>query len=142
MPCFISQLLEVCWALMELYHLMNTSLTYLASSQHKCTDFNTIFTYLGFLWDLVTCSVSLPESKCLKYLAKLNAILESLSKSPFLSFKEVLCIHGTLFHVAFVIPHGHAFLSNLSHFTSLFPYKAHFVQRKPPPSIINNLKWW
>jgi len=108
----------------------------------KCTDFNTIFTYLGFLWDLVERSVSLPEAKRLKYLAKLDSILSSLSKSPFLSFKDVLSIHSTLSHVAFVIPHGRAFLSNLSRFTSLFPREARFARRKPPPSVISDLKWW
>jgi hypothetical protein len=38
----------------------------------KCIDFAYIFTYLGFLWDLVSRSVSLPEAKRLKYLAKVT----------------------------------------------------------------------
>jgi len=46
----------------------------------KCSDFNVIFTYLGFLWDLVNRSVSLPEKKCLKYLSKLDGIISALSK--------------------------------------------------------------
>jgi hypothetical protein len=108
----------------------------------KCSDFNTVFTYLGFLWDLVARSVSLPDAKHLKYLAKLEAILVSLSKSPFMSHKDALSIHGTLSHVAFVIPHGWAFLSNISRFTSLFPPETRFARRKPPPSVISDLKWW
>jgi len=72
----------------------------------KCADFDTIFTYLGFLWDLVYRSVSLPEVKRLKYLAKLEAILLSLSRSPFMSQKDALGIHGMLSYVTFVIPHG------------------------------------
>jgi len=108
----------------------------------KCSDFDVIFTYLGFLWDLVNRSVSLPEKKHLKYLSKLDGIISTVSKSPFMSFKDALSIHGTLSHVAFVIPHGCAFLSNLSRFTSTFPREMCFARRKPLPSVLNNLKWW
>jgi hypothetical protein len=108
----------------------------------KCLDFDVIFTYLGFLWDLVNRSVSLPEKKRLKYLSKLDGIISALSKSPFMSFKDALSIHGTLSHIAFVIPHGHAFLLNLSCFTSTFPREMHFARCKPPPSVLNDLKWW
>jgi hypothetical protein len=38
----------------------------------KHTPFESSFMYIGFLWNLTTKTVSLPESKCAKYLSKLS----------------------------------------------------------------------
>jgi hypothetical protein len=106
----------------------------------KCFDFALIFIYLGFLWDLTARSVALPEVKRLKYLAKLEKILAAIKSGRPLTHKEALSINGTLSHVTFVIPHGRAYLANLSRFIA--QYHNNFVSRIPPSSVKNDLSWW
>lgn len=106
----------------------------------KCTDFALLFIYLGFLWDLSARSVALPEPKREKYLAKLKSIILDLQSGKPLSHKAALSINGTLSHITFVIPHGRAYLANLSRFIA--QYHNNFISRIPPPSVKNDLLWW
>jgi hypothetical protein len=108
----------------------------------KCRDFAFIFIYLGFLWDLVQKSVALPDEKRVKYLNKLTSVLDSLNKGLGISYKDAMSLNGTLSHVAFVIPHGRAYLANLCTFIASFSSSSKFAKRHPPPSVKNDLKWW
>jgi len=45
----------------------------------KWQDFAFIFIYLSFLWNLINCTVELPEVKRTKYLGKLFPLLESVN---------------------------------------------------------------
>lgn len=98
-----------------------------------------VATYLGFLWDLWNRTVSLPEAKRLKYLAKLS-VFTTLASSGRVTLSDSMSINGTLSHVSFVYPNGRAFLTNLSCFISKFDNK--FAPRFPPHSMISDLKWW
>jgi len=64
----------------------------------KGQDFGSSFKYLGFLWDLTTCSVSLPDEKCHRVLLKLNQFLSK----PRVSRKDCASLHGSLQHICFV----------------------------------------
>lgn len=96
--------------------------------------------YLGFRWDLINKSVALPEAKQQKYLRKLTDLLSRLTSSQRISFTEAMSINGTLSHITFTIPHGRSYLSNISQFIAQYPSR--FASRFPPPSVINDLKWW
>lgn len=112
----------------------------------KWTDFSFIFVYLGFLWNLTERSVTLPESKRLKYFNKVSDVLLSLKTSSGrpgkLSCADAMSINGTLSHVSFVIPHGRTYLANLSHFIAGFPEHAHHASHHPAPSLVSDLEWW
>jgi hypothetical protein len=104
----------------------------------KGQDFATTFEYSGFDWDLVSKTVSLPDRKRLKKLAKLNIFLES-SKST-VNRKDCTSLHGSLQHITVVYRDGQAYLPLLSHFLSKFPNN--FVRHHVPASVVNHLLWW
>jgi hypothetical protein len=106
----------------------------------KWNDFAFIFTYLGFLWDLLLHTVTLTDEKRLKYKNKLIIILDNLACGKRMSCKDAMSINGTLSHISFVIPYGRAYLANLSSFISEFPMKYAF--RHPHTSVVSDLKWW
>jgi hypothetical protein len=110
----------------------------------KWKDFASIFIYLGFLWNLVDRTVGLPDAKRLKYLEKVSSLLELLSRGGRLTLKDAMSINGTLSHISFVIPHGRAYLANLSSFIAHFgsSSSSKFVARYPPSSVVHDLKWW
>lgn len=112
----------------------------------KWTDFAFIFVYLGFLWNLTDRSVTLPESKRLKYLNKITNILHLLKTSSGrpgkLTYFDAMSINGTLSHISFVIPHGRSYLANLSHFIAGFSESSRHASRHPPPSVASDLEWW
>lgn len=105
----------------------------------KCSPYSYLLTYLGFAWDLERQSVALPEAKRLKYLAKAEGFLDRIASGPVL-MKDAMAVNGTLSHVAFVYPHGRAYLTNLSRFISTF--HSEFAPRRPPPSVTFDLRWW
>ena len=106
----------------------------------KRQDFTFNVLYLGFLWDIPHKSVTLPDAKQQKYLAKIAGLLARLSSAQRISFTEAMSINGTLSHITFVIPHGRSYLSGISQFIAQYPSR--FASRFPPPSVINDLKWW
>jgi hypothetical protein len=101
-----------------------------------------VFIYLGFLWDLIQRSVALPDDKRQKYLRKLSSISDLLNQGKGISYKDAMSLNGTLSHVAFVIPHGRAYLANLCTFIASFTSNSKFSHRHPSPSVKNDLKWW
>ncbi|KAF5376117.1 hypothetical protein D9615_007777 [Tricholomella constricta] len=79
--------------------------------------FSTTFTYIGFAWDLVARTVSLPEKKCLKYLSRVSGMLDAhISRHSSFTLRDIQVIHGTLVHVSFVFPEGSSHLPPLSNF--------------------------
>ena len=68
----------------------------------KIRPFNSTFLYLGFLWDLCTKSVSLPDTKRTRYLDRL---LPWLNGTP-VDQKTAQRLHGTLNHCTLVLPAG------------------------------------
>ena len=106
----------------------------------KGQDFSSSFTYLGFLWDIDNKLVSLPEPKRLKFLNRTSSFIASFSaaRCPII---DVMKIHGSLCHIAFVYPNGRSRLSSLSNFIASFKGDT-FIRRYPPRSAISDLLWW
>jgi hypothetical protein len=100
----------------------------------KWYDFADVFTYLGLLWDLTNRTVDLPDQKRRKYLHKITDLLAVSKGYHRVSCKDAMSIDSTFSHVAFIIPHGRAYLSNLSTFISEYPSR-HAVRSPLPRSF-------
>ncbi|CDO77105.1 hypothetical protein BN946_scf184501.g10 [Trametes cinnabarina] len=97
--------------------------------------------YLGFSWDIPHKTVSLPERKRLKYLARVEHALDLVNKSAKrMTLETAQKLSGTLSHCAFVFPRGRTYLSGL--FTFVASFTNEHVPRYPPKSVISDLKWW
>ncbi|OBZ78926.1 hypothetical protein A0H81_01330 [Grifola frondosa] len=107
--------------------------------QTKCKDYAFEAVYVGFLWDLWNRTVSLPEVKRLKYVAKLTAFVEK-ARDGRVSQKDTMSINGTLSHITFIYPRGRSYLTNLCAFIASFRNK--HAPRYPPRSMISDLTWW
>ena len=68
----------------------------------KTVPFGFVVLYLGFIWDLNTCTVAIPEEKRFKYL---NAI-EEWKKKLTHALLEVQSLYSKLLHASLVIPAG------------------------------------
>jgi hypothetical protein len=68
----------------------------------KHTLFNAQFTHIGSDWDLDEKTVALPETKCIKYLAKLGPWMEGATVTR----RETENLIGTLNHCTLVLPQG------------------------------------
>ena len=103
----------------------------------KGQDFDTSFVYLGFRWDLSTCSISIPDEKRTQTLAKLNAFI-NISTS--VTHCDCVSLHGTLQHLSFVVQDGHSFLPSLS--TFLAKFSNNFIWHHIPSPFLCDLRWW
>ncbi|THH14019.1 hypothetical protein EUX98_g9656, partial [Antrodiella citrinella] len=101
----------------------------------KITDYSHEVVYLGFLWNLETRTVSLPDTKREKYTSKLVKILDGMPERR-VSQKDLMSINGTLSHITFVYPHGLSYLTNLCTFIASYPNPSQmsFI----PSSFMNN----
>lgn len=106
----------------------------------KCFDYAFSVIYLGFLWDLPARTVSLPEEKRVRYLAKVEALLAVIDAGKQVTYSDAMSVNGTLSHIAFVYPQGRAYLTSLSAFTAKFPSR--LALRWPPHSLVSDLRWW
>jgi hypothetical protein len=73
--------------------------------KEKGSDFTDIFVYVGLSWNILEKSVSLPESKRLKYLTKIQTFLQSYEHAQAPKV-EAESLSGTLTHITFVFLHG------------------------------------
>jgi len=87
----------------------------------KGHNFSFSAVYVGFNWDLECCVVSLPEPKCLKYLARVNTYLSVLK----VSLEDTMKVQGTLQHVTFILTAGSSYLPTLSHAIKAFKDNRH-----------------
>jgi hypothetical protein len=76
--------------------------------------------YLGILWDLPLCRISLPEPKRLKFLSRVEIMLDDIRASRRFSLLELDEIHGSLCHLVFIYREGAPRLSPLANFMSRF----------------------
>ncbi|GBE88971.1 hypothetical protein SCP_1403790 [Sparassis crispa] len=51
-----------------------------------------------------------------------------------------MSINGTLSHITFVYPHGHAFLTNICSFIASFSNS--YALQFAPRSVLSDMKWW
>lgn len=78
--------------------------------------FRSVFTYIGFLWDINQKVVSLPNEKRLKFRERTRHFLEDFENKKECTLNDIERIHGSLCHVAFVYIEGRSRLSSLSQF--------------------------
>jgi hypothetical protein len=71
----------------------------------KSQDFAPMFVYIGYTWDIMNKTVSLPKMKRLKFLQCVCEFAGQFFAVP-CSMKDVMKIHGSLCHVTFVHPLG------------------------------------
>jgi hypothetical protein len=97
------------------------------------------FRYTGFDLDLVHKSVSLPEAKKAKFLAK----LDRWSPGQAIDRKTCLSVVGSLSHCAVVVP------GSRTHLPSFYRLAAHFdrmpsefMRLKPAPEVLEDVAWW
>ncbi len=93
--------------------------------------------FIGFYWDIKLRRVSLPEPKRLKFLARVEALLNWHGRVSLLQMQE---IHGSLVHVVFVYRDGSSRLPQFSNFVGQF--KNEFSLRYMPGNVRKALEWW
>ena len=107
--------------------------------ESKTRPFASQFKYLGFLWDLDTKTVQIPDSKKQRYLQK----LEVWTNGQKFSKKEAESVVGTLVHCSLALPDGRSHLPALSRFVASFKFSSSpFVRRTPNPSVLTDVQWW
>ena len=107
--------------------------------ESKTRPFSSEFKYLGFLWDLSTKTVQIPEQKKLRYLEK----LEPWRSDRKFSRKDTESVLGTLVHCSLALPDGRSHLPSLSRFASSFNFlSSPFIRRTPNPSVLTDIQWW
>ncbi len=103
----------------------------------KTVPFRFSVPYLGFMWDLSRCTVTVPDRKKCKYMAA----IDEWEKKPTHALVEVQRLHGKLLHVSLVVPMGRAYLTSLEAMLGIF-HDHPFVPRTPPRHTTDDLKWW
>jgi hypothetical protein len=105
----------------------------------KTRPFNTVFKYLGFVWDLSEKTVQIPDPKKQRYLVR----LEPWTAGKSFSRKDAESVLGTLVHCSLAVPDGRSRLPALSRFTASFNFSSSpFTRRIPNPSVLSDLDWW
>jgi hypothetical protein len=94
-------------------------------------------TYIGFVWDLNSHSVSLAGGKIEKYR---NAIKEWLSR-PTQVLKDVQQLYGKLLHASAALREGRAYLTGLERMLKVCSDRP-FMPHRPVKSIADDLLWW
>jgi hypothetical protein len=103
----------------------------------KDIPFSSEAPFIGFLWNLETYTVAIPDSKKTKYL---NEIFLWEKKRTH-DLKEVQKLYGKLLHACQVVPAGRAHLTSLEKFMGIFGDSV-FMPRVAPRSTASDLFWW
>ncbi|TFY81501.1 hypothetical protein EWM64_g2511 [Hericium alpestre] len=90
----------------------------------KGQEFAFTVTYVRFLWDIAVKTVQVADHKLLRLRQKLEIFIMTAAGQQ-VSLKDAQSINGSLNHVAFVYPHGHAFLISLANFIADFSLIPH-----------------
>jgi hypothetical protein len=107
--------------------------------ESKTRPFAVEFLYLGFLWDLSTKMVQIPDPKKLRYLAK----LQLWTPDQKFSRKDAESVLGTLVHCSLALPDRRSRLPSISRFTSSFNHlTSPLARRFPNASVLSDLDWW
>jgi hypothetical protein len=107
--------------------------------ESKTRPFSTEFKYLGFIWNLMTKTVQIPEQKKLRYVEKLKPWQNG---RKFIK-KDVESLLGTLVHCSLAVPDGRSHLPSLSCFATSFNFlPSPFIWKTPNPSVLADISWW
>ena len=105
----------------------------------KTKPFDSLFTYLGFLWDLKAKTVQITTKKKTKYIEKLK-LWDGPNK---FTRKDAESILGTLVHCSLAVPNGCSHLPSISRFTASFTgARSSFIRKTPPNAVLSDVAWW
>ncbi|CEL58537.1 hypothetical protein RSOLAG1IB_12143 [Rhizoctonia solani AG-1 IB] len=106
----------------------------------KTAPFDSVFTYLGFLWDISARRVSIPCKKREKY----HARIQSWLSSPKVTLRDTQTLIGSLVHCALVVPEGRPKLAGLIAFSASFShaYSQRFIRKSPDQRALESVQWW
>lgn len=106
----------------------------------KGQPFLPYFDYVGMFWDLVDRSVGVRENKRIKFHYRASVFAYKAHKDK-CSEKDVMEIHGSLCHLAFVHQLGRSHLSSFSSFITEFKGLPD-EYRYAPRSVKHDINWW
>jgi hypothetical protein len=107
--------------------------------ESKTRPFSVEFKYLGFLWNLSSKTVQIPDSKKLRYLIKLQPWIQDQKFTR----KDAESLLGTLVHCSLAVPDGRSRLPAIARFVSSFNHLSlPYARRLPNPSVLSDVKWW
>jgi hypothetical protein len=105
----------------------------------KTQPFAPTFTYVGFEWSLLECTVAIPPAKKAKYTSR----LESWRLGVKVTSKEVDKLLGTLVHCSLAVPEGRSHLVALTRLSSAFgSAKSKFSQWAPSAGVLLDAQYW
>lgn len=105
----------------------------------KFHDFNSSFSYLGFLWSLPDRTVQLPEEKKIKFINRCN----SWTSKPKQTLKSSQVLLGSLNHCCLIYRFARTRLHHLRSFVARFPPDSSpFLSITIPPSLTADITWW
>ena len=96
----------------------------------KGQDFAPHFDYVGFSWNIIKRSVTVPDEKRLRAIAKPRYILSASTHSQ----RDVASIHGTLQHLTFIYRDGHHTLSSITNFSPTFQTTSSDITSRTTPA--------
>jgi hypothetical protein len=94
-------------------------------------------TYIGFIWNLELCTVSLSPNKTDKYIDEINKWVSQRAHT----FKHMQELYGKLLHVSSILPQGHMYLVGLESMLAT-GVKQPFISHRPDNSLEKDLQWW
>ncbi|CEL59128.1 hypothetical protein RSOLAG1IB_12261 [Rhizoctonia solani AG-1 IB] len=106
----------------------------------KTRPFDYSFIYLGFEWNIQDRSVSIPDAKKTKFLAKCQAWQAASS----VTLQETESLLGSLIHCALAVPAGCSRVVGIARFTSSFSHAIsdRFIKKKPSSHAKEDVNWW
>jgi hypothetical protein len=105
----------------------------------KHTPFSHIFMYIGFQWDLDKKTVTLPLSKCERYLTKLRP----WARGAKFTRKECESLIGTLNHCTYILPDGRSHLPSLYRLAGSFKSSTNiFSKHTVSATLEDDIRWW
>ncbi|KAJ3513562.1 hypothetical protein NMY22_g15006 [Coprinellus aureogranulatus] len=105
--------------------------------KEKDIHFRSEVPFAGFLWNLDTREVRIPEPKRLKYLEAIH----DWGRSATHNLEQAQELHGKLLHLCHIAPYGRAYLNNLEAFMGIFGNSPH-MPRTPSKFVRDDLAWW
>jgi hypothetical protein len=105
----------------------------------KGQDFDFIVEYVGFCFNLLRRTVSLPERKRKKFRLRVSEFINQFERRQ-APLQDVWSLIGSLSHLTYVYEHGCSYLPALSAFSASYENK--HTPRYPPRAVISDLRWW
>ena len=90
----------------------------------KGQDFAFRLRYVGFDFDIIQKTVTLPQEKRLKFKRRVDDFLGKASSIQ-VPLSEVWSLNGSLSHATFVYPRGRSYLPNISAWSASFTHRLH-----------------